>query len=187
MKLQGASVYLAPFTEGHLCDPSYLAWLNDMEVTRYIGRDEFLSETLLEDVEPYVRSVWDDARVHFFAVHKTDDDAFIGTVKVNFGDELGERTRTADIGVMIGDRSCWGKGAATDALSVVCEHAFGELQARKLTAGAMLDNVAMVKAFKKLGFCEEGRLRKRNLVGGEYCDHILFGCFQDELRRTGRS
>ena len=186
MKINGNNIFLVPFADRHLHDSRYLEWLNDIEVTRYLGRDEYLKETMFADVEPYVHSIWENDRAHFFAVHKIDDDAFIGTAKVNFGDDLSKRTRSADIGIMIGDRSCWGKGIATESLSVVCRYAFDELNARKLTAGAMRDNVAMVKAFKRVGFSEEGCLRKRNLVADKYCDHILLGCFADELRQVGK-
>jgi RimJ/RimL family protein N-acetyltransferase len=181
MKIQGTRVWLTAFTEAHLVAPRYLEWLRDMEVVRYIGREEYLTPIPFEEVRAYVEEVWANPLCTFFAVHSAADDEFLGTTKLNYLNQAGVATRTADVGIMIGDRRYWGKGLATDAICTVSHHAFDALEARKLTAGAVGANEAVLKAFLKVGYREEGRLRRKLLVEGEYEDHVLFGCFPDEL------
>jgi len=165
-----------------LVDPAYYAWLTDYEVMRYIGRDEYLKPIQFEKVREYVEDLWRSKYCSFFAMHHSGDDVFIGTAKINYLNEAGLSVRMADIGIMIGNREYWGKGMATDALYAICDYAFNVLGARKLTAGAVSANKGVIKAFHKIGFLEEGRLRKKLLISCEYMDHVLLGCFREELR-----
>ena len=181
MKIESGLSYLVPFEERHLNDPRYFEWLTDFEVVRVIGRDEYLKPIEFEKVREYVEDLWQSKHCSFFAIHHSKDNVFIGTAKINYLNEVGLNTRTADIGIMIGDRRYWGKGIATDALFALCQYAFNTQGARKLTAGAVAANEGVIKAFKKIGFSEEGRLRKKLLISGEYMDHVLLGCFADEL------
>jgi [ribosomal protein S5]-alanine N-acetyltransferase len=184
MRLDGQQVYVTPFVERHLVDAEYRGWLSDPEVVRYLGRPEYLAPVPFEEIRGYVERLWADDRCSFFAVHSLADGRFIGTTKVAFKDRSGPAHDVADVGVMIGNRASWGKGMATDALRVTCGHAFDGLGARKLTAGAMSPNVAVIKAFLRIGFIEEGRLRAQFVVADRLADHVLLGCLSPELKRT---
>jgi RimJ/RimL family protein N-acetyltransferase len=182
MRIEGRRVHLEPFAKSHLHDPRYLNWLRDREVMRYIGRDEYFKPFEFAMVEAYVKSLWENRFCSFWAVHARDDGAFVGTFKINYADEAGEAIRSADVGIMIGERARWGCGLATDTLVTGCGYAFDQLHARKLTAGANAANGGVIAAFTRIGFVEEGRLREKLLVDGKYHDHVLMGCFQHEFR-----
>lgn len=182
MLIEGRRTRLVRFEQPHLDDPAYYSWLRDPEVVRYIGRDELLAGIPFSEAADYVRQLWANEFCWFFAVYHSDSGRFIGTAKLNFFSERGRRSGVADVGIMLGERAFWGQGLATDVLHALSRYAFEEQGARKLTAGAMSLNVAMVKAFLRIGYLEEGRLRQQLLVEGGYCDHVLFGCFKTELR-----
>ncbi len=182
MLAQGKLTYISYFRDIHLNDPSYYEWVTDIEVVRYIGREEYLTKIPFSEVQQYVWDMWDNKFCEFLAVHENENDKFVGTAKVNFMNDRGFKNRIADIGIMIGDKNSWGKGLATDVLRTVSNFAFKELGVHKLTAGAMSPNIAVIKAFKRIGFIEEGTLRQQLLKeDGEFCDHILLGCFKSEL------
>ena len=182
MLIEGRRTRLVHFEQTHLEDPAYYSWLRDPEVVRYIGRDELLAGIPFSEAEDYVRQLWANEFCWFFAVHHGDSGSFIGTAKLNFFSERGRHSGIADVGIMLGERAFWGQGLATDVLRALSRYAFEALDARKLTAGAMSLNAAMVKAFLRIGYLEEGRLRLQLPVGGGFCDHVLFGCFKGELR-----
>jgi RimJ/RimL family protein N-acetyltransferase len=115
----------------------------------------------------------------FLAVHDRSDDAFVGTVKAG---HVSWHARTADIGIMIGRRDRWGRGLGRDAVSALCAHLFETVRLRKLTAGLMAINPAGIRLFESLGFRREALLRRQDAVDGSYCDHLLFGLFEDEFR-----
>jgi ribosomal-protein-alanine N-acetyltransferase len=181
MNIEGKSVYLQKFNVQHLNSSNYLSWLRDFNVMKYIGREEYLSSISFDAVEEYVNLLWKDKYVLFFAVHLKETNEFIGTSKINFINEIGLKTKTADIGIMIGDRNYWGKGLAKDILFTISNYCFDELKLRKLTSGAFKDNYAVIKAFESIGFKLEACLREKLFIQDKYYDQILMGCFKNEI------
>ena len=183
MLIRGERIHIVPFGNDHLNNSRYFAWLNDIDVVRYLGRDEYLEHIPFAEVQQYVEEVRASKYCSFFAVYHTEENFFIGTAKINFLNDRGLKNKIADIGIMIGERDYWGKGLATDILRAISQYAFVEMGVRKLTAGAASPNVAVLKAFERIGYVEEARLRRHLSIEGEgYCDHILLGCFREELQ-----
>ena len=56
------------------------------------------------------------------------------------------------LGIIIGERDCWGKGLATEAISLVTEYAFEFLNLNRVGAGCYEGNTASLKTFEKAGF-----------------------------------
>ncbi len=181
MSIVGNNIYLEKFNVTHLHDPDYLSWLRDFEVMKYIGREEYLTPISFVEVKEYVQNLWNDKYNLFFAVHEKDINRFIGTAKINYINETGVKTKTADIGIMIGDRGSWGKGLAKDILYTVSKYCFDELKLRKLTAGALAPNIPVIKAFESIGYKREAFLREKIYFENKYFDQLLFGCFKNEL------
>ena len=181
MEIIGNNIYLKKFDSSHLNSDDYIFWLRDYEVMKYIGREEYLTSISFDEVEKYIYSLWEDKYNEFYAVHLKDTNKFIGTTKINFINDSGLKTKTADIGIMIGDRNYWGKGLAKDILFTISSYCFSNLGLRKLTSGAFKDNVAVVKAFEKIGYKKEACLREKVLIQDQYYDQILLGCFRNEL------
>lgn len=177
-KLEGKICYLIPFSEGHLNNENYYNWLQDYEVIKSINRLDYISPVSFESVKEYCETVIQSKNDIFLAIHHNENNEFIGTLKVN---NINWYTRVADIGILIGDKSYWGKGIAKDSIFVVSKYLFNILGIRKLTAGLMDINPAMQKVFEKLGFKVEGRMRKTDHFECEYVDHIAMGCFKDEF------
>lgn len=183
MLIKGKLTYMVPFEETHLYDPVYYQWLRDIDVVRYIGRDELLAGIAFSEAEDYVRQLWTNQYCTFLAVHDNEGGKFIGTAKVNFITERGRKHGIADMGIMLGNREFWGRGLSIDILRTISIHAFDTLNARKLSAGAFSVNVAVVKAFLRIGYKVEGRLRQQLYIDNVYCDHVRLSCFENELIR----
>ena len=179
LRLKGKSLYLAEFQETHLHNPRYFAWLRDLDVVGPIYRFEYLKPISFSVIENQVRMIMSSPNDCFFAIHLNQTNEFIGTLKIG---HISLRAGLADIGILIGEKSHWGKGYAKDAIAVACHYAFETLSLRRLTAGTPSNNISMVKCFEKVGFQREGLLRKELLIKGEYVDKILFGTFKEELK-----
>ena len=174
----GRSASLARFTVKHRDDPSYIGWLNDVEVTRTLGRDDYVESVNYDQICSYFESVSRNPDIRFYAIHEAHKLGFIGTAKVAL---QGAAKDTADIGVMIGDKAFWNRGIATDVLGMLCADCFETHGLRKLTSGAMSSNPGMVRVFQKLGFIIEGVIRQKVPDGTGWADHVLMGCFPDEF------
>jgi ribosomal-protein-alanine N-acetyltransferase len=171
----GKKVFLTPFTKKHLRSPRYLAWLRDATVTKYIGRPEYNKNITIEMLEKYFLKTSALKNCKFFAIHENKTKIFIGTAKVKFLEIAGQYENVADLGLMIGEKTFWGKGFGTDALQTLSLYAFRKMKARKLTGGVMAPNVGMAKAFRNVGFKIEGKLYKQIRLNNKFVDHILFG------------
>lgn len=180
LTLQGARVSLEPFASDHLHDPAYLSWLRDYEVMKTIGRPEYYDQVTFEEVAEYVQRITESDVDEFFAIRY--EGAFVGTAKAG---HIDREAGIADIGVMVGDRSVWRRGVASDALAVLCSHMFGAGGMRKLTCRVMANNPAMLRVFEKLGFQQEGLLRRHIPFEGRFVDLTICGCFADEFIQVG--
>lgn len=174
--LTGTRLYLRPFATADLSD-AYLAWLNDPEVTRYleVGREP---ETLVS-VREYVRRFEQSSTDLLFAIVDRESDRHIGNVTLN---SIRPHHGTADTGLLIGERSFWGKGYATEAWYLVASHAFNALALHKLIAGSCVANRASIAALKHVGFQVEGVLREEFCVDGKHMDVLRLGLLQGELK-----
>lgn len=89
-------------------------------------------------------------------------------------------------------QSCWvgywvhaglaGRGVATAAVGLAVDHAFGAVGLHRVEATVHPHNAASLRVLAKLGFRDEGLLRRYLLVGGAWRDHRLLAITRDEIR-----
>lgn len=152
----------------------YLAWLNDIEVVKSIGSPILLKSKSLDFIdESYKRFTAGNCQGFFIK----ENGKFIGTAKI---DKIDSYNNSAEIGIMIGDKSRWGKGVATEVYKILMDYAFNKLNLHRLWGGTSGKNIAMQKTFLKLGFKEEGILRDYSLIDGEYVDNHQYGILAKE-------
>jgi len=175
--LTGEQIFLKEFIDDHLFNKRYLDWLRDREVIQTIGRSEYFNEIPFSSVETYVRNLQQSENDYFFAIHMRKTDQFIGTAKIG---SIDWNSKTADLGIMIGEKRYWGRGIATDVFTVLCTYVFSKLQFRKLTGGCLGSNIAMIKCFKKIGFKKEGTRKKQFFLGGKIEDHEIYGLLKEK-------
>jgi len=176
MEVIGNSIVLRVFNEENLNDNNYLRWLRDITVASGIGRLDYLLNKSFEEVESYIRMLLNSKNDCLFAVYSEDE--FIGTSKLG---HIDWRTGVSDVGLMIGDGEYRGKGLSKEIVYLTARYGFDVLSLRKLSAGCYSSNIAMKKCFEQVGFKLEGELREHLLSNGSYVDHLLFGCFRDDL------
>ena len=178
-RLAGKLATLVPFTETYGKDAVYLGWLRNPDIVKSLNLPSYLEAAVSADVvQNYYRTIISSPTDFFFAVLLNKNDRFIGTAKAGHIDFYAGH---ADIGVMIGEKSLWGLGIATDCLRALARYMFDEIGLRRLTAGVMANNPSMVGVFEKLGFQKEGCFREQDRLGDLYIDHIHLGCLKKEF------
>lgn len=167
--LEGEHIYLR---EVHPSDvnENYYRWMNDPEVTRYL-ESRFYPNSV-EGLREYVNGKLSDHDNVFLAIVLKDGDRHIGNIKLG---PINWVHRFGDIGILIGEKDCWGKGYATEAIRLVVDYAFRSLDLHKLTASCYDPNRSSVKAFQKAGFDIEGARKAHFYHDGRYVDDILLG------------
>jgi RimJ/RimL family protein N-acetyltransferase len=180
-KLICQSCTLQDFTSEELASDAYYGWLCDYEVIKTLNLPDYVKPVPRGSVERYVEGLWANPDVIFLALYAGNPQVFVGTLKIG---SINRLSGTADIGIMIGDRSFWGQGLGTKAVSLAAEFCFQRLGLRKLTAGVMSINPGMTRCFEKIGFVQEGCFREQDFYEGSFVDHVHLGCFASEYRKS---
>jgi RimJ/RimL family protein N-acetyltransferase len=174
--LEGERVYLRSIGLDDV-NETYCRWMNDSVVNKYL-ESRFYTH-YLKTLKDYVCRIQEDKNNVFFAIILKDRDRHIGNIKLG---PINTIHRFADIGILIGEKDCWGKGYATDAIRLVVEYAFNKLNLHKVTAGCYAPNKGSLKAFKNAGFSQEGVRKNHCYYQGEYVDDILLGLVNSKFK-----
>lgn len=159
------------------CSQRYLSWLQDHQINRYL--ETRWSEQSLESIQSFVASKIKAESEYLFAIIEKETDQHIGNIKIG---PVNSHHKYADVSYFIGEKSCWGKGYATEAIRLITRFGFESLGLYKVQAGVYEKNIGSIKALKKVGFVQEGCLRKQLCSEGDREDHLLFGIFKDEVK-----
>lgn len=157
--------------------PEYLGWMNDPAVMRFT-ESRFQKHTL-EDIRAYVQAVQADKASVFFAIVEQATGRHIGNLKIG---HIHPVHRSADVGILIGAKECWGKGYAAEALRLAAKFAATELGLHKLWAGIYANNMGSIGAFRRAGFLVEGQFAEHWFSDGQYVDGIQMGLLLEGLR-----
>jgi diamine N-acetyltransferase len=147
-------------------------WRNDPEIRDAILGHRFpvTSEMEEEWVASVLRNRGNDRAI--YAIELCDDDTMVGLVYLNGIDWL---HRTADSGIVIGDKIRHRQGLGRRALTLLQAQAFEVLNLRKLTARIAAYNEPSLRLFARCGFEREGVQRAQIYLRGEYHDLVLLG------------
>lgn len=173
--LTGAQVHLRPLKVSDVTE-RYCAWLNDPIINQFL-ESRFQMHTV-QSIRTFVENVLSDPAYAFFAICLNNGGQHVGNIKLG---PISEQHKFSDIGLIIGERECHGKGIATEAIRLIKEYAFAGLGLHKLTASAYENNVGSIKAFVKAGFEIEGRRCRQYQYNNEYVDSVLLCCFKETL------
>ena len=154
---------------------AYYHWMNDPEITQYL--ESRFTPHSVEQLEEFVRGVQKDRRNIFLAIVLRESQQHIGNIKLG---PIDWNHRMADIGIVLGERSCWGKGIATEAIALISQYAFDVLNLRKLNAGCYATNGGSVRALEKAGFHVEAVRKAHYFSHGSYVDAIQLSRFRPE-------
>lgn len=161
---------------------AYAQWLNDQETTLYMGSGRF--PTSVSALKKYIISYQENPDGILLGIFTKKPRKHIGNITLHMIDW---RNRYGEIGIIIGDKKARGKGYAVEAIRLVVEHAFNKLNLNKVCAGMIEGNEASRKAFLRVGFKEEGRLRDHFYVNGAYHDCYRLGILKKEYFKAVRA
>jgi RimJ/RimL family protein N-acetyltransferase len=174
-----ARLRLVPFGPDHMT-PAYVGWLNDRAVVRY-SEQRHRTHTL-ESCSAYFNAMRERGD-HFWAIERTDLGAprHIG----NLSAAMDRPNQVADLAIMIGDREVQGRGFGRDAWVAACEWAIEAGGVRKVSAGCMAENRAMLRLFEIAGMTIEAVRKAHFLLEGRPIDAVYAARFSRQHGRPG--
>ncbi len=153
----------------------YVSWLNDPEIMRYSEQKHKVHT--LESCREYWKSFEETPNYFWAIVEREKMLGHIGNLSVH----LDKINLVADIGILIGEKSAWGKGYGLEAWNAVCHYLLRKEGMHKVSAGALLENKAMLKVMERSGMVKDGFRRKHYLFEGKRVDIAYAALFSKDI------
>lgn len=144
ISLETKRLSLKPLSLVHLSN-EYVKWMNDSEVIKHL---ESGGDYSIEKLEEFLKDV-ESKDILFWAIHIKNSNKHIGNIKI---DPVDSKINSGEYGIMMGDKSEWGKGFAYEASQSVINYCFNTLGLKQITLGVKNENIGAIKLYKKLNF-----------------------------------
>jgi RimJ/RimL family protein N-acetyltransferase len=165
--LRTDEIALAPLTAADV--PLLFEWINDRAL-RVQGAS-------YRPVHEAQHRAWFDAiasrtDLALFAIRRVHEGDLIGTCQL---ERIHPVYRSAELQVRIGLPEHRGRGYGPQAVRLLLQFAFADLNLHRVSLHVFADNAAAVRCYEKAGFVREGLLRQAAFVDGKWKDIVLMG------------
>jgi [ribosomal protein S5]-alanine N-acetyltransferase len=144
IELESERLFFRPLSQKHI-SLTYVNWLNDVEVNKYLESGGNYTIQLLAD---FLKEQ-EQKDILFWAIHLKDSNKHIGNIKI---DPINFELNSGEYGILMGDKTNWGKGFAKEASLAIINYCFNEVKLSRITLGVIEDNINAVMFYKKIGF-----------------------------------
>jgi RimJ/RimL family protein N-acetyltransferase len=151
------------------------AFTDDPTLGAMIGSE---TDPTVEEVERQAREV-PHGQVAALAIAEAGTDEFLGGIGLY---RINERHRRGEVGFWLVP-SARGRGVASRAVRLITTWAFDSIGFERVELTTTPENAATRALAAKLGFSEEGTMRRRNLERGRRVDVVMFAVLKDEWQR----
>ena len=111
------------------------------------------------------------------AIHERVGDRLIGSCAFS---QVDGENGSAMYHITIGEKDAWGRGLGTEATRLMLDHAFDTLELNRVGLSVFSFNTRAIRAYEKVGFRHEGRLREAIRRDGSFWDEIQMGILREE-------
>lgn len=140
-QIDTARTFLRPLTASDAVQV-YADWLNDPEVNQYL-ETRHVHQTV-KTCETFIHQCNTDPASHLFGIFLRESGVHIGNVKLGF---VNPNHARGEFSMFIGDKSCWGKGFATEVVRSLTEYGFTHLGLERIQAGCYEEHKASLRVF----------------------------------------
>ena len=172
-KLVGKNVYLSPVSEEDA--ERYMEWMNDFNVTDYIGRSS--SIVTLPGEKEWITEATNGKKI-VFSIIKLENDELIGNIELM---NYKVSDRRATLGILIGSDNNRSKGFGTESINLLLDFAFNYMNLHSVELTVLDDNIRAQKCYHKVGFKDVGRERQARYLNGKYHDEIVMDILREEF------
>ena len=172
-KIIGDNVYLSPIS------------LDDVEEYTHMVNNNIVSVGLGSAVYASIYCVDRELEIlknlktsHNFAVRLIENDELLGNIGFNDIDSV---NKSGTLGIMLGNEKYYGKGYGKETLILLLDYGFSLLNLRNIVLYVFEYNEIAYNLYKKVGFKEVGRIRKRQELMGKFYDSIVMDILNEEF------
>jgi diamine N-acetyltransferase len=163
--------------------PMFVEWLNDPEVLRYLSINNPISQASEEQWFEHMLTLPADEQPYGIELRQPEEKGRRERWKLigNCGfTNINSHARSAEVGLFIGEKSCWNKGYGTEVMRLLLRCGFETMNLNRIFLRVDENNKGGIRAYEKAGFIHEGRLRQATFQNGEYRDMLLMSVLRSE-------
>lgn len=171
--LKSENIFLRPLSVSDDLG-EYESWLNDQETTRFMGNGKFPMSS--DSLKEYILKMNASKNDFLLGIFLCENEKHIGNLTLEHIDWI---HRKAELGLVIGEKDCLGKGYATEVVILMLKHCFERLNLNKITAGMVSLNTASKSLFENCGFVLEGTLKSDFFLEDKFHDVYRYGILRE--------
>jgi len=190
MKYKEDELILEPLTKEILENGNYKKWFLNPEVTKYNSHGIFFNQDIasfLKNANSQSTITWaillnkKEVKLRcFFAEYSEKKPEHIGNIALQ---EIDLINRSAELALLIGETSYWGKGIGYNSCRLVLQHGFTKLNLNKIWLGTLSKNKGMICLANKLKMRLEGTFVQAVWFNDHYIDICRYSILQEEWRK----
>ncbi len=162
--------------------PLWVAWLNDPEVLQGLGLYKPMSTASEEKWFESLSARSNSDQVFVIEARLADDQEGwkpIGNVGLH---DIEWRVRSAEFGIVIGEKSLWNQGYGTEATRLILHYGFYTLNLNRIFLRVYQTNPRAIRAYEKAGFVHKGCMRQAEFREGRYIDVLYLSVLKAEYK-----
>lgn len=158
---------------------AFRRWYGDREIGRLARYQD--APMAPGDIDRFFQARLSGSGSFAMAIHLRDTDRLIGSCALS---QLDGDNGSALFHITIGEKDCWGRGFGTEATRLMVDHAFGALGLHRVGLAVFAFNERAIRAYRRVGFVEEGRAREAIWRDGSFWDEIQMSILEREWRAS---
>lgn len=174
-KIIGEKVYLSPRDINDA--KKYTEWVNNYDTAKYINQITRIIDIQYEE-EYLAKRKYDS---YDFAIVDKETDELIGSIGLMNIDYI---DRTAELGIFIGVEDHLSKGYGSDAIRILLDYGFNQLNLHNIMLKVYDFNKRAIKAYEKCGFKKYGEWKESHYFEGKYHNEILMNILKDDYNKN---
>ena len=179
--IHGERIRLRRNERADIC--KFVEWLNDPEVRQYLSLNMPIS--MANEEQWFENMLKLPAAQQPFAIEirkispekEAEEWQMIGNCSFM---DMDETAHSAEVGIFIGDKSCWNRGYGTEVMRLLLQFGFGTLNLNRIFLRVDQNNLRGIRAYEKAGFIHEGGLRQAIYRDGQYRDLLIMSVVRSE-------
>ncbi|KMJ57431.1 acetyltransferase [Bacillus sp. LL01] len=154
----------------------YHSWRNDMDIMATTSPS--MDVYTLEETRSFVENIilQSSSSKSYIIVEKEGNTSIGVTSLIN----IDTKNRNAECIIDIGEKKHWGKGYGSEALKLLLDYAFLELNLHRVSLRVFSFNEKAIHLYTKLGFEKEGISREGLYRNGRWHDIVHMGILKRE-------
>lgn len=157
--------------------PMFVEWLNDPLVRRFLSLHLPISQANEEGW--FEKMLTLPPAEQPFAIEIMEKGGWCLIGNCGFFD-FDQRVRSAEVGILIGEKTAWNKGYGTEVMRLLLRIGFETLNLNRIFLRVDRDNLGGIRAYEKAGFIHEGCFRQGTYRENHYQDMLFMSVLHSE-------